>query len=73
MRYGVRFRSSDESVVTVDQKGNVTGINRGTATITMTVTDPDGNSVDATCKVRVQYTLRQWLVKIILFGWLWGY
>lgn len=45
------WKSSDESIVIVDQEGNIHGVNLGTATITATAQD-DGK-VSATCKVTV--------------------
>jgi len=38
---GVRWRSSDESVVTVDDNGNIKAVGEGTATITVTTDDGD--------------------------------
>ena len=39
--YGAVYSSSDESIATVDQEGTVTGVGKGTATITVTI---PGNS-----------------------------
>ncbi|GEM_PF-1705222 len=47
----VIWSSSDESVVTVNQKGEITGVGLGTAIITATA--KDGSGVTATCKVTV--------------------
>lgn len=44
---------------------------KGTATITCTVTDSNGNTVTDTCNVTVKYNFGQWLIVIILFGWIW--
>ena len=70
------YKSSDPSVVTVDNNGNVTsvkqfGLKRGSATITCTVTDANGHTVKDTCTVRIQFVWWQWIVKILIFGWLW--
>lgn len=75
-KYSVSYKSSNPSVVSVDQSGKVTsqkqaGFNQGSATITCTVTDSNGNTVQDTCKVSVQYAWWQWLIKILLFGWIW--
>ncbi len=44
--YHYRWSSSDPSVVTVDpNEGELTGIKEGTATITMTLVDDDGNII----------------------------
>ncbi len=47
----VAWTSSDEDVVTVNQKGKITGHKLGTATITATALD--GSKVEATCDVQV--------------------
>jgi uncharacterized protein YjdB len=47
----VVWTSSNEDVATVNQKGKVTGIKNGYATITATALD--GSDVEATCEVRV--------------------
>ena len=44
--YHYKWSSSDPSVVTVDpDEGELTGIKKGTATVTMTLVDDDGNTV----------------------------
>ncbi|WP_179117871.1 Ig-like domain-containing protein, partial [Clostridium beijerinckii] len=45
------WKSSDESVATVDENGNVTGVKEGQATITATIND--GSNISATCTVNV--------------------
>lgn len=62
------WTSSDESIVIVDQDGNIHGVNLGTATITATARD-DGK-VSATCKVTVveettKITLNQSIIRIM--------
>ena len=47
----VNWSSSDETVATVDNNGNVTAVKAGTATITATAADGSGDS--ATCTVTV--------------------
>ncbi len=47
----VTWKSSNPKVATVDEKGVVTGVSAGTATITATAAD--GSGVNATCKVTV--------------------
>lgn len=74
--YTVTYTSSNPSIVSVDNNGNVTsmkqsGFGTGEAIITCTVTDSNGNVVQDTCKVTVRLTTIQWLIKIVLFGWLW--
>ncbi|MCD8391170.1 MAG: fibronectin type III domain-containing protein, partial [Firmicutes bacterium] len=44
----VKYETSDDSVVTVDEDGNVTVVGDGDATITVTITDEDGNTTTET-------------------------
>lgn len=69
--YKKEYHSSDESVVTVDEDGKITTHGKGSATITCVVTDENGNTVEDTCKVTVNYAFWQWLIVILLFGWIW--
>lgn len=70
-KYSVKYESSDPNVASVDNNGRVTGEKRGTAVITCTVTDEYGNEAKDTCAVSVDYTVWQWIIIILLFGWLW--
>ena len=63
--------SSNPKVASVDESGNVKALKQGNATITVTVTDQYGNVVKDTCTVTVKYTFIQWIIKILLFGWIW--
>lgn len=71
VKYTVKYSSSNTKVATVDKNGKVYAAKRGIATITCTVTDSDGNTVQDTCKVTVKYTWWQWIIIIVLFGWAW--
>jgi len=71
VEYTVTYTSSDNDVVTVDKDGNITTKDRGTATITVTVTDEFGNEVKDTCNVEVKLKWWQWLIWIFLWGWAW--
>lgn len=62
------WTSSNEKVAKVDANGNVVATGTGTATIT--VTSADG-VVNETCEVSVSYTVVQWIIIIVLFGWIW--
>lgn len=70
-KYKLTYKSSDESIVTVDENGYVTGVGRGSAEITVTLSDAYGNEVSDTCVVTVNTTWWQWLIIIFLFGWIW--
>lgn len=62
------WESSDESIVIVDQDGNIHGVNLGTAIITATARDE--GKVSATCKVTVveettKITLNQSIIRLM--------
>lgn len=63
----VTWETSDSSVATIDNEGNVT--THGVGTVTFTATDVSGGSASKTVEVR--YTVWQWLIIIFLFGWIW--
>ena len=69
--YTVKYESSNPKVATVDLNGNVYGAKKGSADIKVTVTDSAGNTVTDTCNVKVKYSFGQWLIVILLFGWIW--
>ena len=64
----VMWSSSDEEIAQVDAYGNVTALKYGTAIITCS--SLDGNA-ESYCTVNVRYTFKQWLIMILLFGWIW--
>ena len=70
-KYTVKYSSSNTKVATVDENGKVYAAKKGNATIICTVTDSNGDTVQDTCKVTVKYSFGQWLIKILLFGWIW--
>ncbi len=71
VKYDATYSSSDTDVVSVDSNGRLTTNGTGSATITVTVTDEHGNTVSDTCDVEVKYTWWQWIIVIVLFGWIW--
>lgn len=64
----VAFVSSNPQAAVVDENGVVTAVGRGSARITCTSRDGYAASL---CEVNVRYTPLQWLIKILLFGWIW--
>ncbi len=73
VNYTVTYEVADESIATVDEDGVVTGKNRGTTQITVTVTDEKGNSVTDVCSVEVKFTVLQWITWFfvdLLFGFI---
>jgi len=71
LEYTTTYTSSNPNVVTIDKDGNITTHKKGSATITCTVTDEYGNVVKDTCNVNVTFSFGQWLIVILLFGWIW--
>ena len=72
----VTWESFDPDIVSVDGNGTITserhfGVNPGSATIRIAVSDPNGYSYWDYCEVKVEYAWWQWLIKIALFGWIW--
>lgn len=65
---GVKWSSSNTNVATVDANGNITTTGRGTANII--ASSPDGSVTDS-CQITVNYTWWQWIIVIVLFGWIW--
>ena len=70
-KYTVKYESSNPKVASVDKNGKITALKKGSAKITCTVTDSNGHTVSDTCNVTVKYSFGQWLIKILLFGWIW--
>lgn len=70
-KYTVKYESSDTKIATVDKDGKIYGAKKGNATITCTVTDSYGNAVTDKCNVNVGYSGIQWVIIILLFGWIW--
>ena len=66
--YKLKWSSSDESIVTVDDDGNIYGVKAGTATVTAKSTD---GKFTKTFDVEVNYSVLQWIIIIVLFGWIW--
>lgn len=64
----IKWESSNTKVATVDENGNVKMTGKGTATITAKSTD---GKASAECKVTVKYAWWQWIIKIVLLGFLW--
>ena len=71
VKYTVSYSSSNPSVASVDANGKINTKDTGSATITVTVTDEFGNTVSDTCNVEVKYNWWQWILVIVLFGWIW--
>ncbi len=64
----VTWSSSNEKVATVNEKGVIKAVGKGSAVITAT---REVSGEQLTCNVKVRYTFWQWLIIIFLFGWIW--
>lgn len=67
----VEYSTSNSSVVSVDKSGNVTAVSCGSATITCKVVDVAGNKYVFDYDVTVSYSVIQWIIRILLLGFLW--
>ena len=67
----VTYSSANEKIAAVDANGVVNAKKNGSVVITCTVTDAQGKTVSDTCTVTVKNTWWQWLIIILLFGWIW--
>lgn len=70
-KYTVKYSSAASNIASVDANGKISGNKRGSTTVTCTVTDEYGHTVKDTCTVTVGYAWWQWIIKIVLFGWIW--
>ena len=66
--FKLKWESADETIVTVDEDGNIYGAKAGTTTVT--VESKDGKFAK-TFDVTVSYSVWQWIIIIVLFGWIW--
>jgi len=64
----VVWQSSNTKIANVDSRGNIIATGRGQAVITAATRD---GRCSARCTVTVNYTIFQWLIVILLFGWIW--
>ena len=62
------FLEGLKAVVKVDEDGNIYGAKAGTATVTAKSTD---GKFTKTFDVEVNYSVLQWIIIIVLFGWIW--
>ncbi len=67
-----KYTSSDKNVVNVDENsGEIEALHTGSAFITLTAEDENGIITEDTCTVTVSYAWWQWIIRILLLGFLW--
>lgn len=62
-----------------DKTCTATSIDKGTSTITVKIllddgtyaTDANGNVISDSVEITSAYTWWQWIIRIVLFGWIW--
>lgn len=64
----VTWSTTNSDVATVDSDGNIQAVGDGTATIIAT-NNATGKTVS--CEISVSYTWWQWIIRILLFGFIW--
>ncbi len=62
------YSSADPDIAEVDENGRVKGVKTGTTTITASI---EGTNDSVTCEVTVKFTWWQWIIRILLLGFLW--
>lgn len=71
VNYTVTYSSSNPNVATVDENGNIVTKQRGSTIITCTVIDEYGNEVSDTCTLEVTFSILQWIIWILMLGFIW--
>lgn len=69
--YAFSYKSNNAKIASVDEQGNITGHRRGSTDIIQTIINPDGSYIEIKITVNIKYTWWQWLIVILLFGWIW--
>ena len=64
----VLYETSDPAVVTVSQDGRMTAAGPGTAVVSCSAED---GGAAGSCTVTVYYAWWQWIIRTVLFGFLW--
>lgn len=68
----IKWSSSDSDVVTVDENGEIYASGKGEAEVICEVIAPSGEVLaTASCDVTVSYSILQWIIIVVLFGFLW--
>ena len=69
--YTITFQPENEGLIAVDEKGKVITLHWGTTKVVAAVTDTYGNTWTDSCVVQVNYHFWQWIIIVVLSGWIW--
>lgn len=61
-KWTAKYKIQDESIISIDEKGEIKGLKKGKTTVECTITDEAGNEVKDTFTVEVKLTVWQWIV-----------
>lgn len=67
----IEYSSSSSAVASINSTGVLTAHKPGSAVITVIATDKNGFQAKDTFTVTVKYTWWQWMIRILLLGFLW--
>ena len=67
----LKYTSLNPNVVSVNNNESITALKTGTAVIKVSAEDADGIITEDTCTVTVNYVWWQWIIRIVLLGFLW--
>lgn len=70
LMYKCEYLSSDSSIAAIENGNRVKGVKFGDTTITLIVTDENGNKYVDTCICKVQRGTLEMITYILAFGWL---
>ncbi len=69
--YNVAYKVANPKILSVAEDGIVKTLHWGKTDVSVTVADTNGNTFTETCTVDVKCHVWQWLIIILLFGWIW--
>lgn len=67
----VKYESKNTGLVTVDKNGNVKVVDKRGAKGATSIVVSDESGFKETVTVKVSYNWWQWIIVIVLFGWIW--
>ncbi len=69
--YYTTIVDDEDSPIVIDNDGHFYAAGVGEGTATVYVIDAEGNVFESEINVNVEYSFIQWIIRILLFGWLW--